>query len=254
MKLVFSEYKSDYSHYIFPYAVWAFPQGDEKPAEILHQGFLPSSYNLDRFYMCRHVRIALNQYQPSSENRRILRKGEGVVFKLIKRQDFELTPQRKELCLEYADAKFGANIMTSEKLERLFGSPVCSHVLLFTDAVTNEEIGLVVLYMEPPRAVFYYYAFYDLSYPNKSLGMYMMTAAVGAMKEQGYNHIYLGSCYSRNAMYKTQFKGFEFWNGFRWSDDSSELKYLIKRDGGAVEKHLLETEEYMQTFYLEGIV
>jgi len=254
MKLLFSEYKSDYSHYIFPYAVWAVPQGEETPSDIFEQGFLPSSYDLDRYYMCRHVRIALAEYQPSSENRRIIRKGEGVAFKLLKKQDFELTQQRVEFCKKYADAKFGADVMTLDKLEQLFASPVCSHVLLFRDAAMQKDVGYVVLYLEPTRAGFYYYAFYDLNHSNKSLGMFMMTAAVGFMKEKGFEHIYLGSCYSRNAMYKTQFKGFEFWTGFRWSDDTSELKYLINRDGEAVEKHLLETEKYIQTFYPAGVV
>ena len=32
MKIVFSEYKSDYDNYIFPYAIWAFPEADDYPA------------------------------------------------------------------------------------------------------------------------------------------------------------------------------------------------------------------------------
>ena len=78
MKLLFSEAKADYANYIFPYAVWAFPEAGETPADLFNAGFLPSSRNLDRFYMCRHVRVRLAQFTPSSENRRILRKGEGL--------------------------------------------------------------------------------------------------------------------------------------------------------------------------------
>ena len=70
MKLLFSEYKSDYNNYIFPYAIWAIPEQKETPALIFNKGFLPSSAELGRFYMCRHLRVRLGQFTPSSENRR----------------------------------------------------------------------------------------------------------------------------------------------------------------------------------------
>ena len=78
MKLLFSEHKPDYGNYIFPYAIWAVPERGESPADIFNAGFLPSSRNLDRFYLCRHVRVNLEKFKPSSENRRVLRKGESV--------------------------------------------------------------------------------------------------------------------------------------------------------------------------------
>ena len=39
MKLLFSEHKSDYAHYLFPYAVWAFPESGETPADLFSHGF-----------------------------------------------------------------------------------------------------------------------------------------------------------------------------------------------------------------------
>jgi hypothetical protein len=57
MKLLFSERSSDYDHYQFPYAIWAVPETGETPADIFNAGFLPSSRNLDRFYLCRQVRV-----------------------------------------------------------------------------------------------------------------------------------------------------------------------------------------------------
>ena len=33
MKLLFSEQKSDYEHYQFPYAIWAVPETGETPAD-----------------------------------------------------------------------------------------------------------------------------------------------------------------------------------------------------------------------------
>ncbi len=251
MKLFFSEYRSDYQNYIFPYAVWAIPEPEETPGQIFAQGFLPSSRRLDRFYLCRHVRVRLSEFSPSSENRRILRKGEGIEYRLLPRDEFDYTPERREFYKTYADIKFGKDVMTYSRLDHLFDSPITTHVLVFTDVEAEKEVGTVTLYLEPPQMAFYYYAFYDLNYYPRNLGMYMMTTAVCEFADRGFEFLYLGSCYRRNALYKTQFKGAEFFNGVRWSSDLRELKYLIRREKTVVTHHLLESPEYQEKF-LDG--
>src|SRR5690606_9409757 len=124
MKLLFSEAKPDYGQYIFPYAIWAFPEPSETPADLFAAGFLPSSRQLDRFYLCRHLRVSLEKFDPSSENRRILRKGEGIAVELVPRAEFEFTTARREFCKRYTDARFGAEGMSYERLDSLFNSPV----------------------------------------------------------------------------------------------------------------------------------
>jgi len=119
---------------------------------------------------------------------------------------------------------------------------------LFTDNKSGAEVGAVTLYLESPAMAYYYYAFYDLNYYSRNLGMYMMTSAVALLKEAGCEHLYLGSCYVETALYKTQFRGAEFFNGYRWSGDMDELKYLIQRGQREQSVHLLETEEYREKF------
>jgi arginyl-tRNA--protein-N-Asp/Glu arginylyltransferase len=253
MKLLFSEARPDYGNYIFPYAIWAFPEADETPADIFEAGFLPSSRQLDRFYLCRHIRIALGKFTPSSENRRILRKGEGVTVKLVPRAEFEYTPARREFCKRYADAKFGASVMSYERLDSLFNSPVTSHVLSFTDEITGAEVGIATLYLEDDRMAFYYYAFYDVAHSNRSLGLFMMTKAAEMFAARGCLHLYLGSCYSESALYKTQFTGFEFFNGNNWSENLEEMKFILKRSQGQLSQHLLEDAEYRETFHVGSL-
>ncbi len=249
MRLLFSESKADYGHYIFPYAIWAFPEPGETPADLFHQGFLPSSRSLDRFYLCRQVRVDLRQYRPSSENRRILRKGQGIAARLVPRAEFDYTPQRRDFYKTYADIKFGKDVMSVERLDSLFEARITSHVLLFTDTRSGQEIGTVTLYLEPDTLAYYYYAFYDLNYYSRNLGMFMMTSAVALFAERGFTFLYLGSCYVQNALYKTQFAGAEFFNGVRWSANLEELKHLIRRDRSESRQHLLESEEYRRAFY-----
>jgi len=253
MKLLFSEQNSDYGRYQYSYAIWAVPEPGEAPARIFDAGFLPSSRQLDRFYLCRQVRVRLAKFTPSSENRRIMRKGTDIRVTLVPRAEFDYTPARRDFFKAYADARFGRDVMTHERLDLLFGAPIITHLLVFNDAVTGAEIGVATLYVEGTGLAYYYYAFYDLNYFNRSLGMFMMTSAVEIFAARGVEFVYLGTCYSTRALYKTQFEGGEFFNGFRWSANLEELKHLIRRDGEKTEQHLLENEAYRQQYYPEGI-
>ncbi|HYG25082.1 MAG TPA: hypothetical protein VEH04_20130 [Verrucomicrobiae bacterium] len=249
MKLLFSEQKSDYEHYQFPYAIWALPEAGETPADIFASGFLPSSRNLDRFYLCRQIRVNLGKFKPSSENRRILRKGNDIEVKLVPREKYDYTPERRQFFKTYADIKFGKDVMSFERLDSLFASPIISHLLVFVDMKTAAEVGVATLYVESKELGYYYYAFYDLNYYARNLGMFMMTSAVELFATRGFKHFYLGTCYSQTALYKTQFTGAEFFNGFKWSDDLDELKFILKRDKKELYQHLLEAEEYRNEFH-----
>ncbi len=249
MKIVFSEYKSDYQNYIFPYAVWAFPEKRESASTLFAHGFLPASREMDRYYLCRQIRVRLDKFSPSSENRRILRKGKDIEAVLVPSAEFEYTAKRRKAFKTYADIKFGKDVMTYKRLDSLFNSKIITHFLIFTDIAQKEEVGAATLFIESGKLVYYYYAFYNLNYYARNLGMYMMTKATQYFAEQNFDFIYLGTCYKRNAIYKTQFKGCEFFNGFCWSDNIKELKYLIKRDKHSLDKHLLETPEFCEKFY-----
>jgi hypothetical protein len=192
--------------------------------------------------------MRLEKFTPSSENRRILRKGEGITCQLVPRATFDYTPARRQFFKTYADIKFGKDVMSFERLDALFASPIISHLLLFTDARTGVEVGTATLYVEGGELAYYYYAFYDLNYYARNLGMFMMTSAVARFAKTGFRFLYLGTCYSRNALYKTQFAGAEFFNGFRWSDNLEELKYLLRREEQEQPQHLLESAEYRDTF------
>jgi arginyl-tRNA--protein-N-Asp/Glu arginylyltransferase len=253
MKLLFSEQNSDYATYSFPYAIWAVPEAGETSADIFNAGFLPAAHNLERYYLCRQIRVALETFELSSENRRILRKGDGITIELVPRANFACTPARRQFFKTYADTKFGADVMTWDRLDSLFAATVCSHLLVFSDTQTGAEAGVAVLYLEEPALAYYYYAFYDLGHPVRNLGMYMMTAAVELFAGRGCKHAYLGTCYSVSALYKTQFAGVEFFNGVRWSQNLAELKFLLQRNQKTARQHLLETTEYREAFCPGGL-
>lgn len=243
MKLLFSEAAPDHAHYVYPYAVWGFLEPGETPADAFAAGFLPSTPQLDRFYLTRQLRVPLAQWQPSSENRRVLRKSETLRCELIPRGQFEYSPARREVWLAFAATKFGAGVMPGERLDRLMNGAVVTHLLHFTDLATGADAGTVLLFLQAPRVAFYYYAFYPLAPEAKHVGMAMMTRAVEHFARAGFAHLHLGTGYSETALYKAQFEPVEFFNGFRWSQNLEELKHLIRvaPDG----KHRLETPEFL---------
>ena len=167
-------------------------------------------------------------------------------MRLLPQAEFHLTASRREFCKRYADARFGHGIMSDERLETLFTAPVATHIMIFHEG--GKEAGYVVLYVEPPRMGFYYYSFYDLTLFDRNLGLYIMTFAVKHFAEQNLQLLYLGTCYSERALYKTQFRGCEFFNGVQWSSDIRELKFLVSRQGQKLAHHLLEDREYLESF------
>lgn len=245
MKVLCSELDPDYSRYRYPYVVWAFPEPGETPADVYAAGFHPASPGLDRFTLCRHLRVPLPGFQPSSENRRILRKGAGLRLALVDRAAFAFTPARREAWLAFAAERFGVGVMTGERLDGLMSGAVVTHLLVCLDEGANgAEVGHVLLYAEAPRMVHYYYAFYDRRHPNPNLGLYLMTSAVVMFRDAGVRHLYLGTCYSERALYKTQFAGIEFFNGVVWSSRLEELKYLVRRERGV--RPLLEDPAFLE--------
>src|SRR5262249_35900418 len=105
----------------------------------------------------------LKKFELSSENRRILRKGEGIKAVLLPKAKFEYTSERREFFKTYADIKFGKDVMSYDRLDLLFEGALTSHVLIFTDARSGEEVGTVTLYLEPTHLAFYYYSFNNLN-------------------------------------------------------------------------------------------
>jgi len=243
MKLLFSEAGPDYSHYLYPYVVWGFLEPSETPADAYAAGFLPGLPSLDRWYLVRQLRVPLAGWRPTSENRRVLRRSASLRCELIPKAGFHFSSERRERWLAYAAQRWGPGIMPSERLERLISGAVISHVLQFTDAATGADAGTALLHVQPPRMAFYYYAFFDGAPESRHVGMAMMTRAVEWFAAAGFEHLHLGTCYSERALYKTQFAGVEFFNGFRWSTNLAELKHLVRSELPG--SHRLDDPEFL---------
>lgn len=129
----------------------------------------------------------------------------------------------------------------------IFKEEVYNSVLVFTDQEAGKEVGYAVCY-QGKEFLQYAHAFYDLDYLAKNLGARMMLESIVWAKDRKKKYVYLGTAYGKGALYKTQFKGGEFFNGLGWSENLSELKVLVR---GEIEQqeYLLKNKKYIQDFH-----
>jgi len=249
MKLFFSEFKPNYQKYHFPYQVWLLKEPADQVEKIYENGFLPIRSIKNVYYLSRSLRVDLSKFKLSSENRRILRKTQNFESDLIPLTEFNYTPKVQKFCKDYMVSRFGKSSLTAAGIRSIFKSGIYNYVFVFKERLTEKEIGYAVCFLSS-NIVQYAHSFYDLAYFRQSLGARMILEAVNWAKESNKKYIYLGTCYDKSALYKVEFEGVEFFDGFKWSDDQKELKYLIEREN---QEYLLKDKKFLEMFYQKDL-
>jgi hypothetical protein len=78
----------------------------------------------------------------------------------------------------------------------------------------------------------------------------MMLQAVIWAKENQKKYIYLGTCYEKTALYKTEFKGVEYFNGFHWNNNLEELKDLLNYKN---KEYFFKRKDFLQKYYQNNL-
>lgn len=185
----------------------------------------------------RSLRVNLQAFQLSSENRRVLKKTEFITCSLsdlpYSRYHWTIGKQARD----FYTRKFGAGVMTANKIKELFTNSEKSNmnaVFVYAESCPETVIGYCLAF-QTKNIIHYAYPFYNTElYPAKKpfpLGMAMMTKAIVFAKKTGRIYIYLGSAMNAKAAYKLQFKGLEWWNAKNkeWSADIAQLKKILKK-------------------------
>lgn len=252
MKLFFSEYEPDYSLYHFPYQVWLLREEKDDTKKIYENGFLPMRHLKDVYYLSRSLRVNLDLFELSSENRRIFKKIENYFFEPISLSDFKYDLNVQRLCKKYSEEKIGKDVLRTASIEGIFTNGIFNQVFVFKEKYSQKKVGYAVCFASNDL-LHYAHSFYDLNCFQDNLGMGMMLSVIVWAKENHKKYAYLGTCYEEKALYKTEFKGVEFFNGFGWSDNTEELKELVKegqKEAGLREQeYLLKRKVFLDRFY-----
>ncbi|MDD3648031.1 MAG: hypothetical protein PHS44_06065 [Candidatus Dojkabacteria bacterium] len=228
MKFKYNENPPDYSNYNFPYRVYLIREEKDSLDNIYQWGFLPSRVEKNLFYLARSTRIDLREYSPSSENRRILRKTEYLGIEIVDLKNFDYDYKIGKMGRDFY-AKRGEGKFSAYKIKWLFTSGTCSHIIVFRDLnQKGNNVAGYCLINKTNELLHYSYPFYDLKYLNQNAGIGMMTRSIIEAQKLGLKYCYLGTSYTESSLYKTQFRGFEFFDGEGWNDNIEELKKLVE--------------------------
>ncbi|TVQ48860.1 MAG: GNAT family N-acetyltransferase [Saprospirales bacterium] len=258
MKTFFSACAPHYSSYTFPYGYYAVAEGNEDLSEIYENGFLPYTGDLQLdypvFYKARSLRIALDKFSDSSENRRIARKFEGLELSIDKLDaDFSKNHAFYKFAINYARERFKGGEMDFARLDYVLSRPYLTQVYRFF--LDKKNVGYL-LAIENDSVFHYWFCFFDLEMASDlPLGKYLMLQSIHLAKEKGCDYVYLGTCYGKRSLYKVRdFKGVEYHDGNSWSADVTTLKQLCKLDdeplvgfSGDELKNAVNSNEYIQS-------
>jgi len=193
-----------------------------------NMGFVFTRLGKGKMVQTRSVRINLDKFELSSENRRVMRKTEGVQLNIITLPHPDYDWHIHKLGVDFYTKKFGEKTFSANKIKELLTSPDSNFNLLFKYQENNLPLGYCICYQNN-ELVHYGYPFYDLGININNLGIGMMTKAILWAKEVGKKYIYLGSAQNPAAIYKTQFTGFEWFDGNNWQTDIKKLKNILAK-------------------------
>ncbi|MEN9338239.1 MAG: hypothetical protein RIQ41_553 [Candidatus Parcubacteria bacterium] len=235
MKLFASEFGHSYETYSFAYSLYLAREEGDTLSDIYERGFLPysgSKNTKDIFYMARGTRADIRNWEPTSENRRILRMFDGQFEKNIKRvEDVRNDEQFFTLCLSYFNLAHGS-VMPRERLVLILDMNLITTVVEYTK---NGVPQAYLLLVEDEHMSHYWFSFYNHEYTKTSLGMWLALDHIRELTKSNKTYFYFGTCYAEKALYKTNVEPLTFWNGATWVHDTALLKSLCRSD---TERHI----------------
>jgi arginyl-tRNA--protein-N-Asp/Glu arginylyltransferase len=180
----------------------------ESYTDVLKEGWIPWE---GKWYNERSVRIDLNEYVPTKTTKKLSKK--------IVVQVGDVLGQYTELYEKYCQYH---NFKRDIKLESFKD---CSVIEYYTDKLVG-----VSIYKKFDDQFVAYQFIWDYEDPKLSLGTVAQMIECETAKTMGCEYVYLLGGYELCCLYKSNYKGFEFWTGKEWSKDIVLYKQLVERD------------------------
>jgi arginyl-tRNA--protein-N-Asp/Glu arginylyltransferase len=206
--------------------------------DMYDRGYVFTRIGKGVMHQTRSVRIDLSKFELSSENRRILKKIDGITLNVIDLPLADYTWKLGKTAKDFYDMKFGPGIMSAQKVKEIFTAPEKSNfncLLKYSGKSTSgneSELGFVISYSNDD-ILHYSYPFYHIDMSPKDMGLGMMTFAIQHAKNAGMKYVYLGSLQRPTDTYKFQFSGLEWFDGGaegtqKWLTDVEKVKGILR--------------------------
>lgn len=201
----------------------------ENVARMYNNGFVFTRISKGIMHQTRSVRIDLSKFELTSENRRMLKKTDGLVLEEVVLPMKNYGWEVGKLAKDFYDTKFGSGIMSAQKIKEMLTRESASNfnALLTFHFPEQESIGYAITYSQP-EFLHYSYPFYDVAKAPKDMGLGMMTRTIAHAKHSGKKYVYLGSLQRPADTYKLQFEGIEWFDGKAWSEDIEQAKKVLE--------------------------
>lgn len=200
---------------------------DENIEDLYEKGYVFTRVGKGVMDQTRSLRIRLNGFELSSENRRVIKNTpdltmEELELPLIEMYDWHMA----RLAKEFYEKRFGVKIFGANKARELITINEKSNFnVLLKYIVKNKLLGYCICYASK-NLLHYVYPFYKYDeFPN-NYGMGMLLMAIQNARVNGKKYFYIGSYTRPEDKYKLQFKGLEWFDGNTWSTDLEELKSI----------------------------
>jgi len=201
---------------------------DENINSLYGAGYVFTRVKKGLLNQTRSIRIDLEKFELSSENRRILRKTEKISLRTANIPYSEYDWTIGKIAKDFYSTKFGEGTFTANKIKELLTDETKSNFnKLFLYSLADKIIGYCIV-KTTDQITHYSYPFYDLKESAGDTGLGMMIRAIVWAKENGKKYIYLGSFQRPTDTYKLQFSGLEWFDGEKWSNDLEKLKTIFK--------------------------
>lgn len=204
--------------------------------QALKEGWLPDDYTIKKdslgntlkshWYQARQTRIDLNKFKDTRSTRKCRKKCRDIEVKpfTAKEVDLDILNNIFDKYLKHRDFK-------GWDLEPLIlAEPHRKYFLLYY--YKGKPIAFTFLRDVGSNSVFSTQFAWDYEEPKLYLGKYANLAEIDYCIEHKKDYMYIGAGYESVCSYKSDYNGFEFWNGEVWSEDVNQYRFLCERDSG----------------------
>ena len=208
-------------------------------AAFYSSGFVFTRIDRGVMHQTRSARIDLKQFELSSENRRIMKKTDGLELtsRTLPIPEAEYDWNIAKLGKDFYETKFGPGIFSAQKIKEILTSADSSNFnKLLVYSFNKKIIGYAICFEAAGKEsgfMHYSYPFYDLTVtdangaPMKDLGLGMMLRAIIDSQSRGLRYIYIGSLQRPADSYKLQFSGLEWFDKTTWNKDAEQAKAIL---------------------------
>ena len=221
--------KEDFMHTLvsatFSESEWDYAfQNGWAPTNLWFESDFARSYPII-WYQSRQTRIVLEDYAPSRKTK-----------KLANNPDIDIIVSNSLLCPEdevyeiyvkYCKHKNFGDMLDKEDVVKYFSDIFSSLLIHFYHKGKLVAITKISIWATSAFAEFFWW---DYEQPDLSLGKLSFYYEAEEIKKLGFKFLYMGLGYNSDSIYKSCKKGFQFWNGRYWSDDSSLFSTLCEKD------------------------